>query len=293
MGRQGTIESPTSRCTLSGAQDDRRRLPSDLDVEEVGYVALIVDVPAQLEVLDELRVERVLVARVVQDEEVVNVAPDDEVVGSLPGGGVDRSGEVEHAVVGLALTQSPLLEPGEQGPLPTAARLRHAVHWLDDFPYARAPVGAERAVGPGRGVAVDDLARFELALEVGRDKVPAAHAEAMLPGKRGEHAQRGAAQRRAVRLIKINALLLPAPLHAKARLELAVALPLVYPHELDEPTSARCGVEGGAVEQLERAVDSMVLELLELRGAPALGVVVHGLYMAARVGRRGLVGLRG
>ena len=166
---------------LSLAKHNRGALASYLNVEEVGDRALVVHVPPSLQILREAVVERVLVVGIEEDEEVVHVAPDDDSVETLAVRGIDLHGAFEDAGVGVALLETPLFQPREEGALPPPAGLRKAVHWLDYLPNAGAAVGPELAVRAGRCLAVHGFALFELALQVRGHEIPAVHSEAVMP----------------------------------------------------------------------------------------------------------------
>eukprot|EP00965_Chrysotila_dentata_P037327 1241896-Pleurochrysis_carterae.AAC.3 len=91
-----------------------------------------------------------------QDEQIVHVAADDEAL-----------------VRGF-----PLEEATGKRPLPAPARLGHAVDGLFHAAYTGSTVGAEGRVS-GRRVAINYFTGLHIALEVGRYKVPTAHAHAV------------------------------------------------------------------------------------------------------------------
>ena len=88
----------------------------------------------------------------------------------------------------------------------------------------------------------------------------------MLGGDRGQHAQRLPPHGRTVGLVEVDPWLLTAALHAEARLELAVTLPFVNPDQFHKPTPRLKTVELGSVEEFERTVLVVVVELDVLGG---------------------------
>ena len=128
----------------------------------------------------------------------------------------------------LALLEAELLEPREEGALPPATGLGHAVDGLD---HLAAHLEAFRVLlGEAlRGVAIHDFSRFELTLKVGSNEVPSAHAISGTCGEASKYAKRRGPESGAVGLIVVDAGRLSAALHAEARLELAGALHLEDP----------------------------------------------------------------
>eukprot|EP00965_Chrysotila_dentata_P072761 2404965-Pleurochrysis_carterae.AAC.1 len=86
--------------------------------------------------------------------------------------------------IGLALAETPLLSPREEGALPSAACLSHAINRLLDATDARLAVGAQSGVPRGR-VTKHNLSLLELALQVCGDEIPATHVHAVGGGDGG------------------------------------------------------------------------------------------------------------
>eukprot|EP00965_Chrysotila_dentata_P209729 6185473-Pleurochrysis_carterae.AAC.2 len=96
----------------------------------------------------------------------------------------------ENAGIRLALSKPELQEPWEERALPSLTCLRHSVNKFLDTADARTPVGAKCCI-PGWRVTVHDLVRLEVALKIGRDKVPSAqHAHARGVGDSRERTKR-------------------------------------------------------------------------------------------------------
>eukprot|EP00965_Chrysotila_dentata_P256961 6212733-Pleurochrysis_carterae.AAC.4 len=158
-------------------------LPYDIHVEQVGDGPLVFHVPSVREGVGEVSVEG---------------------AGRVVGG--------EDARIRRGLDEAKLEKPREQGALPPAAGLSHAVNRLLNATNARAPIRAEGGV-PGGRVAVDNLPVLQLALEVRRHKVPAPHVHAVLRSHGGKRAKGGGAHRSAKGLVIINPRCLSAPLN--------------------------------------------------------------------------------
>ena len=123
-------------------------------------------------------------------------------------------------------------------------------------------------------MAVDDLAVQERALEVRGGEVNAAHGAALAGGVTEEGARGAVAQRRGEGLIEVDAVLEGAPLHAETNLDLPVALDLVHPHKLVDPTPAG---HVAALDELPRSVARVVAQLDALAVLP-LGIARGGIH---------------
>eukprot|EP00965_Chrysotila_dentata_P203298 6181630-Pleurochrysis_carterae.AAC.2 len=155
---------------------------------------------------------------------------------------VDGALACENTRIRVRLFESPRDQPREQGALPTATGLSHAIYGLDDA------VDAGLAVRSGclvawRWVTIYDFARFKFALEIGRDEIPSAHREATY---------------------------LCAALNTEPSLECAVALSLVHPHQSDQCPFGRYVF---AVDEFQAPVVRVVGDFGALSGCPA-GTVV-------------------
>ena len=241
------------RDVLALAEVDVVASPLDLDAEEVGDLALVLDVPSRSQVGGEARVKGVLVGVRAEDEQVVDVdAHQHDLVAATRrrhrGVPAEEHAGVEHALLqargvfaGLGV---PTREPGEERPLPAAPRLGHAVdrlghdaHTFDAVTLADGDE-AHTTVDLGGGVsrrwrAVRDFTRFELALEVGGHEIPSAHAEAEAPTDGAEQTEGASSHGGAEGLIIVHAGTLRAALHAQPSLLAPVALHLEDPRQLD------------------------------------------------------------
>eukprot|EP00965_Chrysotila_dentata_P174921 5775066-Pleurochrysis_carterae.AAC.1 len=92
-------------------------------------------------------------------------------------GPVDGAREREHARVGRTLGEPPFRQPGEEGTLPPAAGLRHAIDGLFNAAHARSAIGAKGGVTRWC-VTVDYFSVFELALQIRSDEIPTTHVQA-------------------------------------------------------------------------------------------------------------------
>ena len=129
-------------------------LARDLDAEEVGNGAFVVDGPTLLQRSGERSVERMFVVVRVETEEVVDVDPNHESLVAGSARGVDRTPHDEHAVVGAGLGEAVREEPGEDGALLATTSLRHAVDRLDHLHHG---VRRVHVLVTGRRVAPYDL----------------------------------------------------------------------------------------------------------------------------------------
>eukprot|EP00965_Chrysotila_dentata_P057556 1909422-Pleurochrysis_carterae.AAC.1 len=100
-------------------------------------------------------------------------------------GSVDGARESEHARVGRALGEPPFQQPGEEGALPPAACLRHAINGFLNAAHARSTICAKGGVA-WRCVTVDNFSVLELALQISRDEIPATHVKTASCSERGE-----------------------------------------------------------------------------------------------------------
>eukprot|EP00965_Chrysotila_dentata_P178492 5894774-Pleurochrysis_carterae.AAC.1 len=124
-----------------------------------------------------------------QDEQVVDVAPDDETFAGL------LSAEGENTRIRGALREAVFQKPGKKRSLPSPARLGHAVNGLFHSANAGTAVCAQGSVPRGR-VAIDHLAGLQLPLQVSRDEVQTTHSHALRRLTRGRGARSGASWRR-------------------------------------------------------------------------------------------------
>eukprot|EP00966_Prymnesium_polylepis_P157888 3649122-Prymnesium_polylepis.2 len=120
---------------------------------------------------NELAVQGSRLVRLVRAGQIVDVASDDEaVVAPLL---------LEQAGVGEAAFEALRLKPREQGSLPSATCLCHAVDRLYDLANERMAVAVVAFVAL-RGMTVDNFSFFKRALQVGRDEIPTVELEVVL-----------------------------------------------------------------------------------------------------------------
>eukprot|EP00965_Chrysotila_dentata_P009284 302603-Pleurochrysis_carterae.AAC.8 len=96
----------------------------DVDIEQVRHGPFILHVPPRRQGSGEGGVQGIGRVVRIQHEEVVDVAPKYDRLGRR----FDVPVAHEDAGVGTGLSEAPIFKPREQGPLPPAPGLRHAIH---------------------------------------------------------------------------------------------------------------------------------------------------------------------
>ena len=99
----------------------------DLHGEEIAHLTLILYLPSFLKLVRELPVERVLVVVSVRREQVVHVTAKEQAFLTGPMWRIVGDHLGEEAVVRGVLREADLLQPREEGALPSSSGLRHPV----------------------------------------------------------------------------------------------------------------------------------------------------------------------